>query len=125
MDRTNSKVISIFLAILFLTAFGCARIKFEPQGKYFLEENNVAYTLDIMVGGHYKMTVMRSPGQSENFSGVWEWEREGDGVLTISGIQWRGMTMEHGAGFWRIQLEGNRGQRICLDAEGITCFVKK
>jgi len=71
------------------------------------------------------MTIIRPDGQSEEFSGAWEWEREGDGVLTISGIQWRGMTMEHGSGFWRVQLEGNRGQRICLDAEGITCFVKK
>ncbi|GAB7126051.1 hypothetical protein JCM19000A_05580 [Silvimonas sp. JCM 19000] len=116
------KVFALFLfCVLGLTA--CQPKQITPEGKYSLKNGYAEYSLEIKTGKTYSLRIS-SQGKTESISGTWEWDDKNAGVISLSGIVWHGTTATGEAGFWRAKLEGGDGSRICLDAEGITCFEK-
>lgn len=111
--------ILIFCVISFL---GCSEHS-DPIGTYVLTTPTEKLTLEILQNGKYKLTFRKLAGGSGMIEGKWEKNEVLATSLSLHGVTWHGTQPEAGHSIWAATID--TGSKICLDAEGINCFVKE
>lgn len=116
------KLISTLL--VFLTLASCDKKVTDPTGVYVLDRGYASYILTIRHDRRYFLKVVESTGRSSDIQGTWDREKESD-QFSLSGVIWENSLPRPGDGIWMIRFEGFGGDKICMEAEGISCFIRK
>lgn len=115
----------VIIAILISgLAGGCSKQPVNPAGVYSLDVEGKSLTLTVRDNGNYSLKVIEPSGASKEILGQWQAEDEEKRSVSFSGIIWQGTDPIAGNGFWKATIEG-RSNEICLDGEGMSCFVRK
>lgn len=117
--RTFSAILAL-LALLVLAA--CSRQPAQPVGIYRLGTADKTLVLEVRASGDYVLQIDGPDSMTDEIRGRWEDEREMDIDVTFHGILWHGNEPEAGNGLWPVSFESDAG--ICLDGDGLVCFVK-
>ncbi|WP_379781468.1 hypothetical protein [Massilia niabensis] len=109
-------------AVSLIVLAACTRQPINAAGIYRLSTAEKSMVLEVRTGGEYVLQINGAERNPDQLRGRWEDGREPGVDVAFHGLQWRGTEPEAGQGIWAATFESNGG--ICLNAEGLSCFIK-
>ncbi|WP_156648947.1 hypothetical protein [Massilia sp. Leaf139] len=114
------KTLRAFVPLVLLAA--CAAPPADPIGRYRLDTADKTLVLDVRASGDYVLQIDGPDSMTDEIRGRWTDEKGTSKDAGFQGIVWHGSAPEGGKGWWLVSFESDGG--ICLDGEGLVCFVK-
>lgn len=113
----------LILAVNLMVLGACSEPAINPVGTYLLNVAGKSLELRVQNDGNYSLKIDELGRSPREIRGHWEAENDTGRFISFFGIIWSGSDPIAGNGIWPAQIEGS-DQEICLDGEGLTCFVR-